>query len=904
MDMGRIHNHKEVNFMKKFNLSKGLLVGLLTLALCFTCFGYVKASAAAETKTITFKAAGSEATYEVTYSAYQAAVAAQGEEGQPGYVAGSDAVPASIADATKLSLATILEKLGKEDDCLYVKGTGDPTFSVDGVVSLAGDKFTLADTAAKDVTVTIPVKSPKVTFTVTVKDMFHKADEEGYEGGDYTFVAGAEQGFQKANKTLPLATILAEMKKSDKNLEDSTAWIIAAKFNATAYIDAFDLTSKNFKILKNLTEDVAIAITVTNSKVPITITSGAYKAVFYVTNKDYSTTSADILFSDIVANLKKIEDGNEVGFEGEKVILDSVTAFGSDKKTDGKYDTWKYMYKQTGIAQTAPAAKDIAAASIVDAFINDEEHGIITGYHPASDSIVFVSPVNVTIRWADVKKAAGASLTSAAFKSLDTKLDTAVGSSTNGKYVASISLHDKSAGVNNAVTKGTYIYASIVAPAEGKTKVKYSANYVVDPTPYKKVTVNVDYAGAKKTEDATPLGAVTRFTTTNTSGKSTTYVRGTDPATDEDAPEDFEDVWESLQYSIDGTSWRWITGNDLVKGKSVDFTTGMLYNLVTGSKTTLYFRLCGAYAVEADEEHDIAAKNAYRASKPVKVGIAASKAGKAVKVDVTKNAIALKNGFDFYVGDNDKGYTELGYTILPFNKEGKSLDDEGEPLSIISTASFAPVKKPAENAEMFTKEKIKSVPIEEIVGYFDGKAITAPIIYLYVRTSATVAKPASTWTLVKIAGQTAGPSLTATKGKFAIQDEKGALVIPAAKKAGSDKTSASGFEFLIVDEADAEDDFAGVDFSTAKWSKLVEGKTIVVGKTSSKYGKDGGKATAHVLKDGSKVLIRRVGDKGSNTLASQYTITKVIKDTVQVEVENAEGKKTKEDKDLFVWVAN
>ncbi len=31
--------------MKKFNLAKGLVIGLLTLALCLTCFGYVKASA-------------------------------------------------------------------------------------------------------------------------------------------------------------------------------------------------------------------------------------------------------------------------------------------------------------------------------------------------------------------------------------------------------------------------------------------------------------------------------------------------------------------------------------------------------------------------------------------------------------------------------------------------------------------------------------------------------------------------------------------------------------------------------------------------------------------------------------------------------------------------------------------
>jgi len=43
--MSRIPNHKEVKFMKKFNFSKGLVIGLLTMALCLTCFGVAKVSA-------------------------------------------------------------------------------------------------------------------------------------------------------------------------------------------------------------------------------------------------------------------------------------------------------------------------------------------------------------------------------------------------------------------------------------------------------------------------------------------------------------------------------------------------------------------------------------------------------------------------------------------------------------------------------------------------------------------------------------------------------------------------------------------------------------------------------------------------------------------------------------------
>ena len=35
--------------MKKFNLSKGLVIGLLTMALCLTCFAAAKVNAAEET---------------------------------------------------------------------------------------------------------------------------------------------------------------------------------------------------------------------------------------------------------------------------------------------------------------------------------------------------------------------------------------------------------------------------------------------------------------------------------------------------------------------------------------------------------------------------------------------------------------------------------------------------------------------------------------------------------------------------------------------------------------------------------------------------------------------------------------------------------------------------------------
>jgi hypothetical protein len=135
MDMGRIHNHKEVKFMKKFNFSKGLLIGLLTLALCFTCFGVVKASAEETTPTAPNAVDG------VTYDALTDGLknttgskvfvyVVKGASGNK--IKAGAAAAGSLANGKTVALADFGVKEGKKDVYLYIC---DKEFEVEGNVS-------------------------------------------------------------------------------------------------------------------------------------------------------------------------------------------------------------------------------------------------------------------------------------------------------------------------------------------------------------------------------------------------------------------------------------------------------------------------------------------------------------------------------------------------------------------------------------------------------------------------------------------------------------------------------------------------------------------------------------------------------------------------------------------------
>jgi hypothetical protein len=845
---------------------KGVLACLLSLALIVTCFGLVgaKADETEQKVTVTLKSEGnSDETIEVTIPA--------------GETAKQIDLPA-FPKSWEVPESKVFEG--------WLKGSESSVLT--GKLEVTGD-----------VTLTAKYKdAPKVTFTVkTVYDTEPKL---------YTY----SKFLYKANETVTLEEIFGEAKLDNKTIEYPSAWILNGDpvITVPEGKGAISFVNKNsFKVTTALTDDATVVINLAPAKLNIsfnvTVNGKEYSSTFSVENGAKAKTK--ISYYDIAAGLKRSENEELIALEGKVVT-----------KVGGVAQAGKYSASAYEVANNEIKTADFTdvAIEVADAFTDK------SGYDPATDSIFFESPVEVTVYWADVKKAAGGTFNAKNFKSLDLKKE-----NNATTYTGSISLTDKSAGLKVGENKATYLYASIVEPESGK--VKYTPNFIVDATPYKKIAVTLAYAQA----DAKAEGcAIATITTTDTKGKSVVYSGYYDA---EKNPENYlykivetkvtySDILKSLQYSTDGNAWFDVTAEpEEVNGKTVKRALDLdkLYELVNGgSKTTLYFRISGGAAVAAvednpataDKDESVAAKNAYRATKALKFVVNAAKETKTVKVNVSTGTLALKNGYDYFI-TTDKTATPIAseaITILPYNKDGKATkvvgegDAAEEVATTIATADFTPVKKAKENDKMFTSTKVKSVLISDLV-----ENPLESDMYIWIRKSATANKPADKWVLITVAKVTAAPTITNVKGKeyYSVQDvadTKGVVAAPEVKNASSDKNSGA-YEYLIVDAADyTAEDGLKVDLSTAKWNTLGE-KGVTIGKEKSKYSNAADKkATAHVLKEGSIILIRRAGDKSSNILASDFALTTIVKEEVDVEVEK-DGKKTTEKKSLYVWKA-
>ena len=766
-------------------------------------------------------------------------------------------------------------------------------------------------------------EEPTGTATFTIIPEYGTA----YSGKTYTFTPSSD-AFLKKNDTITLDDIIngATCKNQGQNesfvSDGNTAsdWIIntsndKSKTYGLEDNDEFlkyDKNARSYKLIADLTEDKEVEIYLAPATVTISFIAkpegelyDGYSSEFKVTNG----SKTRIGFEDIAAGFRKeTETEGEYDYLTDQVIVGGLTADYSKA-----YSSLAYEVNISGIRTT-----DLEPVQNVEL---DPVFTASTGYDPDSDSLYFESPVNLTLYWADAKKSAGVQLKGDKVNSLSMTKVTAEG----GFYFkASLPLNDKDNGVKIAENKTAYIYVSTKAPAEEKTK--YTGNYIVEATPYKKIAITFDYARADNFEEAEDIYAIASVTTTDTKKKTITY----SGYTTEDHKNGLDAIIEMVQYSEDGTTWYEILENEIGKDKvNHDLSLKKLYELInSGSKTTLYFRIKGEAAREAiepqaednpktllfDESVGRAASNAYRTSKAIKTGISPAKDGKAVKVDVVGGTLALKNGYDFVMTEKEKDtpHTTEAMTILPFNKAGKAtrtINADGEnkevDTDIIPTWDYIPVKKVTDDASMFTSTKVKSYSIKKIVdecGYdLDGSGN----LFIWIRKSATISKPADKWVLITLSNVTEAPVITKAKNADYyiaqdVEDTKGIIATPEVKNGKSDKNSGA-YEYLIVDVADivVENSIASanIDFTTAKWTTLND-KGLTVGKSSSKYSaKEGGKATPHVLKEGSAVLVRRAGDKSSNILASDYLVTMVVKqDVTYKDADNKEQTKT-----LFVW---
>ena len=266
----------------------------------------------------------------------------------------------------------------------------------------------------------------------------------------------------------------------------------------------------------------------------------------------------------------------------------------------------------------------------------------------------------------------------------------------------------------------------------------------------------------------------------------------------------------------------------------------------------------------------------HRCSKEISIPIKALSKQVKAKYDEKKDMIVVKNGYDYRLS-YDKW--QDWKTVLPNNKDGKA------PNAVIATSDYSPIGKVTDNPEMFTTKKFSGISVDDIL---KDKPVTVT-----VRKSATFSKSETctedfgTMTCEIILNpRSDAPEVTALEdGTYGTADKKGNIILPKISKASTDKTSVNGFEYMIIDKDDYENELktpGTLDKSTFTWSKYEAGKNITLDKSKSKYKLTAaeGKATAHKLEAGSYILIRRKGDKNKENpyepvLASKYVVLKV-----------------------------
>ncbi len=305
---------------------------------------------------------------------------------------------------------------------------------------------------------------------------------------------------------------------------------------------------------------------------------------------------------------------------------------------------------------------------------------------------------------------------------------------------------------------------------------------------------------------------------------------------------------------------------------STEMLNEYLFILASGEKCTLYM-CCAGYEKEAG-------KSAYRTGKLTKVSLKKPAKAVKIKVDVNKDTIALKNGFDYRIDDT-------WYTILPYSKDGTA------PSSIVETKDYVPVKKVTDDPTAFTAEKISALEIEKMLEeYGEGFDIV-------VRKSAKIGAPASLTEddescYAYIDSRESAPEIETLKDNpsyIAVSDDKDNLTLP---KIDADNTTP--FEYIVIASADFAAELKNpgtIVASSMKWTKYKnDGKgKITVDKTKSKYMlKTEERADNRTLEEGSYVLIRRKGyvykeGKGKdvyteNYIASHYYTAKVEKATI------------------------
>lgn len=319
-------------------------------------------------------------------------------------------------------------------------------------------------------------------------------------------------------------------------------------------------------------------------------------------------------------------------------------------------------------------------------------------------------------------------------------------------------------------------------------------------------------------------------------------------------------------------------------------------------------------------------------SKVAKVKIAKQAKAPKAKIDVAKDTIALKNGFDFAIvtkNETTKEYTDIvkWYTILPVLKTantsysivGGTIEEKAtafKPLDKKDADAGKEVKVTVNEADKYlysyTKTAIKALSIDKL--YETIGIGNLPADYkIAVRKSATNKKPASAFAVIDLALKTEAPLVSTeanVSGQFLIStaDEftkKGlslgdiagfpgytgegnskaiattgfstSFAVAAASNTIKERDEGSAFEYTIVNTADyaaAGDD--AIDWTTVKWKKLDASKLKITEKLSAKYSTLKGAKKVATLKSTASGDISTGADKTGNDAYGRVVVKESV----------------------------
>ena len=386
------------------------------------------------------------------------------------------------------------------------------------------------------------------------------------------------------------------------------------------------------------------------------------------------------------------------------------------------------------------------------------------------------------------------------------------------KYYIDISMvsasKDSYIGITTTLTPGSDGLVPVMAVkiAANQKKIVFDVNWAIEGSEAK---------GAKILQDV--------VITTNDS-QTFTYKHSPDPnKSDEKNISELNIQWRK------GSNGDWNSIADLSRVE---------WEAMKNSGALIYFRTA---AKDQTDESEGA-----RISKENKVKCNITKAT-AVKVDVNKVTLSLKNGMQFRMSG-----TTTWYTILPYS--GSATSTEAMRSRTLTTL-FDPF---TEN----TKGKVTYLSVDEVytmIGYV-APAEPTPVV-LDVRIAATTKKPASRISTVTIPLQAEAPTAA-----VAIVDGK--YKVTTLKANEKDTVTSPAFEYFVCHKADVAAGY--IDVATLKWATVKEGTVLANTLRSSYTRTDGKRQTCEITAADAVLLVRRRGvaasSKSEAALASKYVM--------------------------------